>query len=63
MTKQDIRSMEDIKLLVERFYGRVREDNLLKDIFNERIQDRWDGNIQHSRTDRERSLAVKRRNY
>ena len=46
MTKQDIRSMEDIKLLVERFYGRVREDNLLKDIFNERIQDRWPAHLE-----------------
>jgi hemoglobin len=39
--KQDIGNMEDIKLLVDTFYGRIREDNLLKDIFNNRIQDRW----------------------
>ena len=46
MTKQDIRNMEDIKLLVESFYGRVRKDKLLKDIFNERIRDRWPAHLE-----------------
>lgn len=39
--KEDISTLEDIKLLVDTFYGRVREDDLLKDIFNGIIQDRW----------------------
>ena len=39
--KRDIQDIEDIKLLVDRFYGRVREDETLKDIFNNKIQDRW----------------------
>ncbi len=44
--KQDIHNMEDIKLLVESFYGRVRKDKLLKDIFNERIEDRWPAHLE-----------------
>lgn len=39
--KHDITTLDDIKLLVDSFYGKVREDYLLKDIFNERIEDRW----------------------
>lgn len=39
--KQDITTLDDIRLLVDTFYGRIREDQLLKDIFNDRIQDRW----------------------
>jgi hemoglobin len=39
--KRDIEGVEDIKLLVDNFYGRIRKDDLLKDIFNEKIQDRW----------------------
>ena len=39
--KQDIRNMEDIKLLVDTFYGKIRKDDLLKDIFNNKIEDRW----------------------
>lgn len=39
--KQDIRNIEDIKLLVDSFYARIRNDSLLKDIFNNKIQDRW----------------------
>lgn len=33
--------MDDIKLLVDKFYDRIREDDLLGHIFNEVIQDRW----------------------
>ena len=39
--KQDIQSIEDIKVLVTRFYEKVRKDDLLGDIFNSRIQDNW----------------------
>jgi|SRR5690606_8262974 Truncated hemoglobins len=41
MEKKEISDLEDIKRLVDRFYGKVREDQLLKDIFNDTIQDRW----------------------
>lgn len=41
MEKKDILQLDDVKLLVDTFYGKVREDALLADIFNERIQDRW----------------------
>lgn len=39
--KTDISNMTDIKLLVDTFYDKIREDELLKDIFNTKIQDRW----------------------
>ncbi|MCC5929124.1 MAG: group III truncated hemoglobin [Cyclobacteriaceae bacterium] len=39
--KKDITNLADIKLLVNSFYGKVREDEKLKDIFNSKIQDRW----------------------
>ncbi|SFC68445.1 hemoglobin [Parapedobacter composti] len=39
--KREIIELNDIKLLVDRFYEKVRGDELLKDIFNEVIQDRW----------------------
>lgn len=39
--KKEIENIEDIKLLVNEFYGKVRQDELLKDIFNTIIQDRW----------------------
>lgn len=39
--KQDILSLEDVKNLVDTFYDKIRKDELLGPIFNERIQDRW----------------------
>lgn len=39
--KNDILSLEDVKLLVDTFYDKVREDTLIGPIFNDRIQDRW----------------------
>ncbi len=41
MDKQDIQNLDDIKRLVDTFYDRVRQDNLIGPIFNEVIQDRW----------------------
>ena len=41
MEKRDIDAIEDIKLMVDSFYGKVREDAMLSFIFNDRIQDRW----------------------
>ena len=39
--KNDITTIKDIKLLVNTFYDKIREDQLLKDIFNNKIEDRW----------------------
>lgn len=36
-----IENIEDVKQLVDVFYGKVRQDHLLKDIFNNVIQDKW----------------------
>ena len=38
---KDIITSEDIKTLVDAFYEKVRRDELLSPIFNERIQNRW----------------------
>ena len=37
----DILNLEDVKKLVDTFYGKVRENDLLAPVFNERIKDRW----------------------
>lgn len=37
----EILTLADIKLLVDTFYQRIKDDELLAPIFNERIQDRW----------------------
>ena len=39
--KKDIEILDDIKLMVDSFYGKIREDDLLGDIFNKIIEDRW----------------------
>lgn len=36
-----IMTFEDVKLLVDTFYGNVRKDELLGPIFNDKIGDRW----------------------
>jgi hemoglobin len=38
---KDILTLEDVKKLVDTFYGKVRENDLLAPVFNERIKDRW----------------------
>ncbi|MDD3458772.1 MAG: group III truncated hemoglobin [Weeksellaceae bacterium] len=37
----EIKELNHIKLLVDSFYGKIRKDDLLKDIFEDVIQDRW----------------------
>lgn len=37
----EILTIEDIRLLVDTFYGRARQDALIGPIFNDTIQDRW----------------------
>lgn len=39
--KGDITTLEDIRLLVDTFYGRARTDALVGPVFNDTIQDRW----------------------
>ncbi len=38
---KDILSLDDIKALVDTFYEKVRNDELLAPVFNSRIGDRW----------------------
>ncbi|MEQ6122197.1 group III truncated hemoglobin [Reichenbachiella sp. MALMAid0571] len=44
--KNDILNIEDVKLLVNRFYTKVREDAMLADIFNQRIGDKWSEHLE-----------------
>lgn len=37
----DISTFEDIRLLVNTFYGKVQQDDHIGPIFNGKIQDRW----------------------
>lgn len=41
MSRNEILTLDDIKLLVDTFYQRIQSDNLLGPIFNERIKDNW----------------------
>ena len=38
---RDIEVLDDVKAMVDQFYGKIRQDDLLKDIFNNIIQDNW----------------------
>lgn len=42
---RDIERIEDIKKLVDEFYGKVRKDELLGPIFEEKIGDNWDHHL------------------
>lgn len=39
--KSDIQTLEDVQLMVNTFYDKVRQDDILGKIFNDIIQDRW----------------------
>lgn len=41
----EILTLEDIKLLVDSFYAKVRKDDLLTNIFNNVIQDKWEAHL------------------
>ncbi len=41
LMKKDITELDDIKHLVNTFYGKVRADELIGPIFNGIIEDRW----------------------
>lgn len=38
---KDITTLEDIKILVDNFYGRIQDNELLGPIFNVILKDRW----------------------
>lgn len=38
---RDIENIEDAQRMVNTFYGKIREDDMLGIIFNQNIQDRW----------------------
>lgn len=38
---QEILTLNEITLLVDTFYGKVQQDELLAPVFNEKIGDRW----------------------
>jgi hemoglobin len=40
--KKDIETIEDIRQMVDLFYSNIRQNKLLKNIFEEVIQDKWD---------------------
>lgn len=41
MKKEDIQTIDDIKVLVDNFYGTVQNDELIGPIFNEKLEGRW----------------------
>jgi len=42
---KDIENINDIKRMVNTFYGKVRKDNLIGPIFNDKIQNHWDEHL------------------
>lgn len=43
---RDIENREDIKLLIDTFYSRVRENEMIGPIFQNRIQDNWPAHLE-----------------
>ena len=43
---QEIKSLDEIKLLVDTFYWKVREDDMLAEIFEARVQGRWEVHLE-----------------
>lgn len=43
---KDIEHLEDIQLLVNTFYGRVQQDDLIGPLFNERLEGKWDMHLE-----------------
>lgn len=44
--RKDISTMEDVKILVDTFYEKVRENELLSPIFSSKIGDRWPAHLE-----------------
>ena len=62
MNKRDIKSRDDIHLLVASFYDKVRQDALLAPFFNSTITN-WEAHIAHLTDFWESSLFLKTRFY
>lgn len=62
MVKRDLKTREDIFLLVKTFYAKVRKDDVLAPFFNDTIQD-WDEHLEHLTTFWESSLFLKTKYY
>jgi len=58
MGKRDIKTREDVFLLVTKFYEKVRKDKVLGPFFNDTIND-WDAHLKHLTTFWESSLFLK----
>lgn len=44
--KEDIQNIEDIKIVVNTFYGRIQKNEVLGPIFEERIGGRWEQHLE-----------------
>lgn len=44
--KKDIENLEDIKFMVDTFYGKIQKDDLIGPIFNGIIQNRWSEHLE-----------------
>lgn len=44
--KRDIENLDDIKLLVNTFYGRIQKNLVLGPIFEEKVGGRWDQHLE-----------------
>jgi hemoglobin len=60
MSKKDIKTREDVYLLVSSFYVKVRKDTVLGPFFNDVIKD-WDAHLENLTTFWEASLFLKTR--
>ena len=58
MSKKDIKTREDVYLLVSSFYVKVRKDTVLGPFFNDVIKD-WDAHLENLTTFWEASLFLK----
>ena len=58
MKKKDIKTRDDVFLLVSSFYAKVRDNEVLGPFFNDTIKD-WDTHLQHLTTFWESSLFLK----
>jgi len=62
MKRKDIKTREDVYLLVTSFYKKVRKDKLLGPFFNEKIKD-WDEHFERLTNFWESSLFLKTKYY
>ena len=44
--KQDIQTLDDIKLMVNTFYGRIQKNEVLGPIFEEKLDGRWEQHLE-----------------